>query len=157
MSFYRGRPDSLAGRPANALHKSIRLNQRDEGIRRRIVEDDGGVDRIECRHNLRALLGGCHRTRAARDAASGPVGIDGHDEGVPLVSGRLKVADMSGMQEVVDPVREDHPSAGPSKGVGKVADAIVIEDGHTWSAPVRRYGFNRNLTEGENAQECLGR
>jgi hypothetical protein len=100
--------DDLIGRPIGALHENVRLEARDDSVRRVLVEDDDGIDRCERRNDLGALGFGVDRATGPLVGADRPIGVDADDERVAFGARRLQVAHVAGMQDVVDPVGEHH-------------------------------------------------
>ena len=84
--------------------------------RRLVVEDRDGVDAGERREDLGAL--GLRRDGPGRALvrAHGSIGVDADDERVARARARLQVANVAGMQQIEDAVREDDRLACPARG-----------------------------------------
>jgi hypothetical protein len=80
-------------------------------MRRLVLEDDNGLDRLE-RGNELSSIGGRHdRPFRPLVRLNGPVGVDADDKGVALCLGGGQITDVSGVKEIKDAIREDDAPA----------------------------------------------
>ena len=115
--------DDLIGRPVCAFDKHIRLDGLDDGGGSLLVEYDDGVNAGERRQNLGPLLLRDQRPVGPFARANGTVGIHSDDERVAVGTGGLQIADVAGVKDIEDAVREDDLLSRPPQIGGQPSGA----------------------------------
>ena len=95
-----------------------------------LVEDDRCVHHADRCDDLRALPFGIDRAIGALVGAHRSIGVDAHDEHVPLRTRGPQVAHVPRMQQIVDAVGEDDPAAGSAVAAHELHRLGVGKDPH---------------------------
>ena len=142
-------------RPVVAFHEDVRLESRNQLMRRRLVEDDHTIDRLQRLEDFDPF--GLWGDRASRAfvCPHGSIGIDADDERVAEGAGVLEVAHVAGMEQVEDAVGEHDLLA---RSLELFGEANGLVDRHVFVLTDREEGPpGLNLTLDENVHVCFGR
>jgi len=95
-----------------AFDQHVGLESRHDREWRILIEDHHGVDGLQRRQNIRAIILGSHRAlRSLVEAADRRIAIDADDQGVTESARRREEIDVTGMQQVEYAIRK-HDATG---------------------------------------------
>ena len=95
-----------------ALDVNVRLNGGEEMHRIPLWENEDGIDVLKSRKNQGAVGLGVDRTAGAFEFADCGIAVHSHEEGVALMTRRLQISDVAGMEEIKAAVGDDQALAG---------------------------------------------
>lgn len=75
------------------------------------AEKEHGINPANGCNEEGAVSAGHHRAAGPTQAASGTIIVDGDDEKIAQMTGRLQIPQVSDMQQIEDAIREDDPQA----------------------------------------------
>src|SRR5262245_65408367 len=99
--------DDPALGPVGSLDEDMRREPADQVRRRVLGERDDRIDGGEPAEDRHALLERIDGASGPLEAAHGGVAVDADDEDVPSTAGRSEEGEVTGVEEVEAPVRED--------------------------------------------------